>query len=955
MIKRVLAAILVAGSVWGFPVTTNEVAVDVDDSRTFSFRIAQGETQDFKLTYEKSGVELSVAGLTADFLYQAQGWTNWAIIDGTAASNYVVFPWGPDYDSGESRYKGWVRLRDSNGNPAYRTGMDFAMIRTPGFQPNPVAMNTNSILDWATYHGYEHTATVGPVRPDFVTIGAVTNADGSIVISSIAEAESDPVFTNWVASANTSEWDEAYSWGDHGTNGYLTSESDTLQSVTDRGATTTNVITASGLVLATNTPASPASGQLWFDGESFNAKTASDVTLQLGEETVGMFRALVPIANGQAVYMVGEQGDRITVGLATTSLALSSRAFLGLATEDIASGQLGRVTVFGLVRGLSTTAIPFPAGSDLYLNHVAGAVTTNASDVYVGKVGRVYGSNVDVFVMPYYDATTFDYTAITNVPWVATNDTRHLASLTNAAEFATAAQGLLADSAVQPAALSGYVPTSATNAFVRTNDTRTVSLTGNLSAANLTASGAITGATARLTATTGTILDAGGWTGVPSGIDTHSNVKGDLFAGNDGANTGRLRFGSNINSAFISANEYYRGTAPLENRSMDTTKPSLTFNLRHGSDDRFTFTRAAATNGATVHTELVRIVGASGNLGIGITPTARLHVNGNVLITTNLTVSGSITGATVVATGDVSAANLTASGAITGATANFASGILRVNSSGVGINANPLADYPFYTVGNSLLSGYAFFMGVTNFWPVADTASIYGTAGTGSEFPFLAAGNLVLQARASSGRSIVFAAGSPTRAAAVFSSAGNLGLNITAPTEILHVNGSALITTNLTVSGSITAGSSVQGTYFAGTNYLCEADFPDDGTQTFDTSFTVVTNFEINVCHEGLYTATHSNVTVLASGTYRMDTVLSFASASACELAMHLYTNGAAYVTPGGNNVGWNRSVGVNSDGTVMASKTIMLNANDVVDWRIQSDGTDTITWKHGTVRIERK
>jgi hypothetical protein len=59
--------------------------------------------------------------------------------------------------------------------------------------------------------------------------------------------------------------------------------------------------------------------------------------------------------------------------------------------------------------------------------------------VYVGKVGRVYGSNVDVFVMPYYDATTFDYTAITNAPWVATNDTRYLASLTNAAAFATAA------------------------------------------------------------------------------------------------------------------------------------------------------------------------------------------------------------------------------------------------------------------------------------------------------------------------------------------------------------------------------------------------------------------------------------------------------------------------------------------------------------------------------------
>jgi hypothetical protein len=46
---------------------------------------------------------------------------------------------------------------------------------------------------------------------------------------------------------NASNWNTAFGWGDHAAEGYLTAETDTLTSVTGRGATTTNAITIGGL------------------------------------------------------------------------------------------------------------------------------------------------------------------------------------------------------------------------------------------------------------------------------------------------------------------------------------------------------------------------------------------------------------------------------------------------------------------------------------------------------------------------------------------------------------------------------------------------------------------------------------------------------------------------------------------------------------------------------------
>lgn len=64
-------------------------------------------------------------------------------------------------------------------------------------------------------------------------------------------SETDPVFSASAAAGitttNISNWNTAYGWGNHASAGYITAEADTLNSVTTRGNTTTNLITVGGI------------------------------------------------------------------------------------------------------------------------------------------------------------------------------------------------------------------------------------------------------------------------------------------------------------------------------------------------------------------------------------------------------------------------------------------------------------------------------------------------------------------------------------------------------------------------------------------------------------------------------------------------------------------------------------------------------------------------------------
>ena len=81
-------------------------------------------------------------------------------------------------------------------------------------------------------------------------------------------AETDPQFQTWfnnngasgISTTTINQWNTAYGWGDHATEGYLTFESDTLQSVSGRNNTTTVSIAVGGLELGTLTQLANAFG-----------------------------------------------------------------------------------------------------------------------------------------------------------------------------------------------------------------------------------------------------------------------------------------------------------------------------------------------------------------------------------------------------------------------------------------------------------------------------------------------------------------------------------------------------------------------------------------------------------------------------------------------------------------------------------------------------------------------
>jgi hypothetical protein len=138
---------------------------------------------------------------------------------------------------------------------------------------------------------------------------------------------------------------------------------------------------------------------------TLDVEVATNGTLQVGHEAYMNARNNTgsTILNGRAVQITGGLG---TAALISLDAGLGGIA--GVATEDIANNATGRVTTFGVVNDLNTSA--FNDGDRIYSTST-GTFTTNVTASFIGVVLNANPSIGRILVFPSSLAQTNGTTA----------------------------------------------------------------------------------------------------------------------------------------------------------------------------------------------------------------------------------------------------------------------------------------------------------------------------------------------------------------------------------------------------------------------------------------------------------------------------------------------------------------------------------------------------------------
>lgn len=132
-------------------------------------------------------------------------------------------------------------------------------------------------------------------------------------------------------------------------------------------------------VYSGSVPATPTAGTMWFDSATNGLNfQQNNITQQIGEEIFVYGKASSAITNGQLVMKTGVVGASGVITFAPTTAGITNDdAIIGIATEDIALNGFGRVTSFGVVHGINTSA--FTDGDTLWYNPAAGSGSMTAT------------------------------------------------------------------------------------------------------------------------------------------------------------------------------------------------------------------------------------------------------------------------------------------------------------------------------------------------------------------------------------------------------------------------------------------------------------------------------------------------------------------------------------------------------------------------------------------------
>jgi hypothetical protein len=185
---------------------------------------------------------------------------------------------------------------------------------------------------------------------------------------------------------------------------------DTNYTLTVNGAVKIGSLDVTGAITGASVQLTGGSGTQgtlsWNADEETVDIIQNGATLQVGQETHVHVKNQTgsTIADGTPVYVTGTLGasGRLTVAPMIADGSIEAKYFIGITTEDIPNGGDGKVTVFGKIRGLNTSA--YSEGQTLYVSaSTAGEFQTTAPvapnlDLEVAIVINSHVNNGTIFV-----------------------------------------------------------------------------------------------------------------------------------------------------------------------------------------------------------------------------------------------------------------------------------------------------------------------------------------------------------------------------------------------------------------------------------------------------------------------------------------------------------------------------------------------------------------------------
>jgi hypothetical protein len=322
-----------------FSVKANGTTLDVSSSGVKISDTYPGQTSITTLGTIATG---TWNGDTIGVAYGGTGLTSYTIGDLIYASGATTLSKLPDIATGNALISGGVGVAPSWGKIGLTTHVSGTLPIANG-GTNATATPTSGAVAYGTGTAYAFSAagTLGQVL--------VSGGTGSPTWASIGTGD---------VSGPASATDNAIARYD-GPTGKLIQNS--VVTIDDTG-------NASGILsqqFSNGSAVTLAAGKMWYDGTtgSWNlGMGGGNITQQVGEEQFIYGKASAAITDSplKIVYHTGTVGSSGVVTFAPTVAGITDiNAIVGVATEDIPLNGFGRITSFGVVRGITTNGTAY--------------------------------------------------------------------------------------------------------------------------------------------------------------------------------------------------------------------------------------------------------------------------------------------------------------------------------------------------------------------------------------------------------------------------------------------------------------------------------------------------------------------------------------------------------------------------------------------------------------------